>query len=86
MISTLYGFALPTTLNPVGGVQLTVNFYVFVGDGINAPANFQVCYTWDFTQPAATNIANIKAAVVSQAAQYGFAVQSSNVNVLMAVN
>jgi hypothetical protein len=68
--------------------QVTISMTLVAGDGVN-PAQQLVAlgYTYDLTQPVATNLANIKAAVTAQVeSEAGINVSSDNVTLLLAVN
>ena len=91
MASTAAPFAFAVPVQLLIGVGTPTQFLlcvsVVVGDSVNAPLEFnlQVCY--DASQPFATNVANIKTAIVGFAgAEFGITLLSSQVSVLVAVD
>jgi hypothetical protein len=82
-----HAFALPQNLIAIEGSATTFTLCVLViaGDGVNPPIIALNNFTYDATQSAATNIANLKDAIVEQVASAGIQVLSSNVVVFTAV-
>ncbi len=80
-----YAFALPTTLGNLDGqANFTITFLTACGDGVNVPSLVEVTFAWDVTQEVATNISNLKTAIVNQcASQLSLKVPSGSVGVLM---
>jgi len=83
-----YAFALPVNLLFIQGSATTfmLCFLVVASDGVNTPLYFQENFVYDATQAAATNISNVKAQIVSGAAQQGLTVLTSNVLVFTTVS
>lgn len=82
-------FALPVSAVFVVGTlnQVDITTNVSGSDGNGVPINFLNDFLWDCTQPAATNLANMKAGIIAQALQaVNVKLSSNNVNILMAVN
>jgi hypothetical protein len=83
-----FAFAVPTAFsNTPGDPNLNICLSVAALDGINTPSLLQLTFCWEAAQPFACNIANLKSAIVDQAAsQLGLKILTSNVNLFMAVN
>ncbi len=68
-------------------LQILIDFTVVGADANGGTISFGVSYVYDNSIPAASNISNIKAAVVEQAAiSNGVKLVTNNVNILMTVN
>ena len=83
-----FAFVQAVTLNPISSAtQFDLAVSGVAGDGVNTQVDFAVCYCWDVTLPVATNIANLKAALVNMvASEFGITLQTSDVSLFLAVN
>ncbi len=85
-----YVLVLPTQICTTSGpppLQVLIDFSVIGLDTVGGTIAFGVAYIYDNTLPAASNIANIKALVVAQAAILSnVKLLTNNVTLLMTVN
>jgi len=90
MASTVPPFAVAIPASIGGGnaaTQLNLGLSVAAGDGVNLPFCFGLSFTYDLTQPFATNVANLKARIVDcLASDFGLTVLTSNVSVFTAAD
>ena len=77
---------VPPTTNDDSATTFLIDLCILAGDGSATPFQFSNQYVYDTTLPAATNVANLKAAVAASAAFYFPTITSSNVTLLLGVN
>jgi hypothetical protein len=84
-VGTPQAYAYTTVFTP-SGTTFEVQITIVAGDGSACPLQFGICYIYDMTQGAATNIAAMKTAIVTAAAQFFPNITTDNVVLFAAVN
>ena len=90
MINTGTAFAVPNFVQQAGSgppTSFLVIYETVITDGVSA--SYQTCgnFTYDSTQPVATNVSAFKASVAAAALeQFGLTIPVANILVVMGVN